>query len=254
MKHTYLLIVAIASLLAGLSSSCKDYSDELNDLYNQIEGRMDTIRQFNQSYDSLKTLVDVMNGLAIIDKVIGPDSQGRYIIKFKGEQPDITLENGKDGLDGQEYNTRLLSVKDSTNGKTYWVINGDWVRDEKGSPIEVVVIKGKDGNDAKQTDPTKMVVPLVSVRDGEVCITYDTYYDPSDGTWHPQANCEWKSTGVKAKGEKGDKGDKGGIYNKAGTYPYYDAWIEGNYIVLAYRNADGSTGYYYFYFNEIIHP
>ena len=61
-------------------------------------------------------------------------------------------QNGKDGVngkDGQDGYTPKIGVRQYTDGKYYWTLDGNWLLDDKGNMIPTTGEDGQDGTDGK---------------------------------------------------------------------------------------------------------
>lgn len=239
MKVFSKIAILMILVLTGIISSCKEYYDDLQDLGNRVVKLEEDSLKFTNELDRLEVMLGIMDGQNKIDSIY-QDANGNWVLLVangSGETSPITLEDGKRGAKGNDINFDLLTVKDSLNGKTYWFYDGDWLRNSKGNPVEVIVIQGKD----KNTDPRTITgVPVIRINKAkdEYEITYDTQYDPSTGKWEPLANATWIPTGVKVQGQRGDQGPQGSDGNiilangEAAPYLYTYISQDGKYLII----------------------
>lgn len=164
---SFTMIAAVALFLAG----CNGYDD--SDLQRRVKALEDNYLSLNNSVNTMSQTVnaldagDVITGVAPINdggKVVG------YTVTFK-KSGSITIMNGNDGAPGSTPN--VSAVKDS-DGKYYWKVDGEWLKDGSGNKIPAA---GSDG-----------VTPQFKIE---------------DGFWYVNAGAGWSKLG-QATGEKGD--------------------------------------------------
>ncbi len=216
MKKKFLDVNAIRSLWVagimmcactlGLSSCSDDYDDsELRDTIENLGDRVAALEEWqksvNTSIESLQSLVSALENRNYITDVTPVKEGGKevgYTITFQNGDP-ITIRHGKDGTDGT---SPVVGVAQDTDGKYYWTLNGDFIKDDKGHKIPV---SGKEGATA--------IAPQVRINSSS-----NEWEISNDG------GKTWTSTGVKATGKpgatgstgpKGDKGDS--IFSKIDT-------------------------------------
>lgn len=146
-------------LVLGIAaSSCKKYDD--TSLWNAVNRNASEIAQLKAQCAQLNT--DISNLRAIVDAmqrneyIIGctPLSDGSgYVITFSSGV-SIVVKNGTDGKDAH---TPVISVKMDDDGCYYWTLDGEWLLDAGGRRIKA---EGKDGQDG--------VTPELKIEDGYV--------------------------------------------------------------------------------------
>ncbi len=237
-KALFLLVIAIG----GFFTSCKEYFDDLQSIGQRVVKLEADSLQFTQQYENLKSILAVLKGHQNIDSVY-QDKAGNWVfvlLDSLNNRTPVTLRDGVKGEDGDPFDSSTLSVRDSTNGKTYWIYKGTWLIGDDGKAIEVPIVKG---DDAKQVDPRTIDrVPIIAIDPvtRHYMFTYDTIYDPSTGTWRAQENAKWTDTGLVFKGDKGEKGEKGDqgddgqitIYEGKGLAPYYVYYDESKHHLV----------------------
>ena len=55
--------------------------------------------------------------------------------------------DGKDGVNGQDGHSPVVSVRRDTDGNWYWTLDGAWLRDAEGNRVRANGLDGKDGQD-----------------------------------------------------------------------------------------------------------
>lgn len=237
-KNTALLLFVV--MATALFSSCKEYYDDMQGLGERVVALENDSLNFAHQYENLMAIIAVLNDHKNITDV-RKDAAGNWVLEFD-DNTVVTLSDGQKGAKGDDFNTDKLSVRDSSDGKTYWVYGGTWMLDGNGNAIEVPIVTG---DDAKIVDPrTISGVPVIAIDPitGHYMFTHDTQYDPSTGTWRALTNAEWTDTGMSAKGGVGDKGptgetgDNGKITINGGREeaPYYLTYIteDKKYLII----------------------
>lgn len=239
----FLLVVAIT----GFFTACKDHYDDIQDLGQRVVNLEQSSQDFTQQYENLMKILTALQSKEHITKVT-MDEDGNWVLEFSGTTGTITLWDGLTGPAGDDFNFNFLTVKDSLDGKTYWVYRDQWLTDADGNPIEVVVVTGEDAPDADIDPRTYTNVPVIVVDPitGTYKYTYNTQYDPSTGTWRPLTNAEWVDTGLSAKGDMGEQGETGEQGNPGVIYvvdpktgersaaPYMYTYLseDGKYLII----------------------
>lgn len=149
MKHNFLKTsVAILAGLAIVVSACDKYDD--SDLVSRmdkaeadISALQAQVEQLNKNISSLTVLVDALNSQDRIVSVTELSDKSGYVIKFS-KAGDITIYNGKNGLDGKDGTngtdgkdgvTPTIGVKLDSDGNYYWTVNGEYLLDGSGNKI-----------------------------------------------------------------------------------------------------------------------
>lgn len=149
MKHNFLkTYVAILAGLAIVVSACDKYDD--SDLVSRmdkaeadISALQAQVEQLNKNISSLTVLVDALNSQDRIVSVTELSDKSGYVIKFS-KAGDITIYNGKNGLDGKDGTngtdgkdgvTPTIGVKLDSDGNYYWTVNEEYLLDGSGNKI-----------------------------------------------------------------------------------------------------------------------
>lgn len=188
-----------------LIASCgDDYDDSflvsrVDNLESRVQKLEELCKQMNTNISSLQVLVAVLQNNDYITGVI-PVKQGDeilgYTISFSRSEPIVIFHgedgsDGKDGVDGQDAVLPLIGIKQDVDGVFYWTLNGEWLKDEKGSKIQAQGINGIDGENGNDgQDGKDAVTPKLKIENNYWYVSYD------------EEN-SWKQLG-KAIGEKGD--------------------------------------------------
>ncbi|MDY3769069.1 MAG: leucine-rich repeat protein [Sphaerochaetaceae bacterium] len=173
------------SLLVVVSCSKFDDSaiwDELNKHEDRIVKLETLCNQMNTNITSLQTIIIALQGndyVVNIAPIKEGDKEIGYTITF-AKSGSITIYHGKDGKNGQDgadgkdgqngkdgY-TPIIGVKQHTDGKYYWTLDGKWLLDDSGNMIPTTGEDGQDGTDGKDG-----ITPQFKIEDGYWYLSYD---------------------------------------------------------------------------------
>lgn len=175
MKKFVLLFLGLV-----LMTSCYDDSELWNSISDHDE-RIDKLEwicsQMNTNISSLQEIVDALQEKDFVvstSPIVEDGEEIGYTIKFTSGK-SITIYHGISPIIG----VRLLG-----DGKYYWTVNGEWVRDASGNKIPAT---GQPGKDA--------IAPKLKIVDDYWYISYD-------------AGSTWNRLGI-AVGEDGEDGEDG---------------------------------------------
>lgn len=167
------MLVAAAVML--FASGCvTKYDDtpiwnEIDSINNRIEELEELCTTLNNNITSVQQIVKAIEDKDYVTSVTEIKRNGEvigYTINFtKGESINIYNgedgkdgkdgvdgEDGKDGLngaDGEDGETPVIGVKQASDGKYYWTINGNWLLDNNGNKIPATGEDGKNGADGE---------------------------------------------------------------------------------------------------------
>lgn len=204
LKHSLLLLLtAIAMFSCGDDYDDTELRNDVNDLKSRVEKLESWCSTANTQISALQGLISALQENDYVTGVT-PIMEGAketgYTITF-AKSKSITILHGKDGKDGLDGETPLISVQKADDGLYYWTVktSGDteaqWLTDAEGNKIAASARDGKDG-----------VTPEISIAtadDGQL-------YWKLNGEWLLSAGNKVPASGVKGdKGDKGDQGDKG---------------------------------------------
>ncbi|MCI7662987.1 MAG: leucine-rich repeat protein [Bacteroides sp.] len=188
MKRYFLLLLSLLVVI-----SCHKFDD--SDLWDKINNHEDRIlkletlcSQMNTNITSLQTIIVALQSndyIVNVSPIKEGDKEIGYTIAF-AKSGAITIYHGKDGKngkdgkdgtdgkDGQNGYAPEIGVKQHSDGKYYWTLDGTWLLDNNGNMIPTT---GKDGNDGANgtdgTDGTDGITPQLKIEDGYWLISYD---------------------------------------------------------------------------------
>lgn len=154
--------------------------------WSAFEALQRLCNETNTNLSALQAIVTALQNNDYITSVDPLTENGKvvgYTIKFAKSNP-IVIYNGKDGADGVDGTTPIISIKKDMDGIYYWTLDGEFIVVD-GQKIKAQGIDGDDGSDG--------VTPKLEIREGYWWISYDS------GT-------NWSQLG-KAMGEDGKDAD-----------------------------------------------
>lgn len=201
-RKVWIACSMVCACMFGLSSCGDDYDDsELRSDIENLEGRITALEEWQKSVNtdirSLQSLVAALEDKDYVTAVTPLEDGTGYVISFL-KSGNVTIkhgERGEQGENGEDGTTPVISVKQDSDGKHYWTVNGEWLLDN-GNKMPVTGKKGDKGD--KGDKGADAIAP-------QVRINTDTnlWEISTDG------GKTWTSTGVKATGDKGNTGAQG---------------------------------------------
>lgn len=219
-KHyALLLIVALAMFGCGDDYDDTALKNDISDLKSRVEKLESWCSTANTQISALQGLVSALQENDYVTGVT-PIMEGAkevgYTITFAKSKP-ITILNGKDGENGTDGITPIISVKQDTDGQYYWTVTtGEaapvWMTDAEGKKINAAGQAGEAGH-----------TPVISVEtsDGKLCWKVDGKWLLDEKGNKVPATGEKGATGATgATGSTGSKGDQGDSIFKEGGIDY----------------------------------
>lgn len=181
--------------------SCSDSKVDwlrLQLMEKQLTGLENWQRELNSNITALQGLVDALNNSKYITSVT-ETAEGYTMVL--NDRNVLQLYHGHKGSTGDAGQTLvpLISVRDSSDGHVYWTVNGKVISDKDGNAVRADGDKGQSGDPGQQGEQGEAgTIP-------QVRINADT------DMWEISTDRgqTWRSTGVKATGEKGEQGAVG---------------------------------------------
>lgn len=142
----------VCACMFGLSSCGDDYDDsELRSDIENLEGRITALEEWQKSVNtdirSLQSLVAALEDKDYVTAVTPLEDGTGYVISFL-KSGNVTIkhgERGEQGENGEDGTTPVISVKQDSDGKHYWTVNGEWLLDN-GNKMPVTGEKGDKGD------------------------------------------------------------------------------------------------------------
>ena len=237
MKRTLLFALSLLAVVACSKFDDSAIWEELNKHEDRIVKLETLCNQMNTNIASLQTIIIALQSNDYVVN-IAPIKEGNkeigYTITFS-KSGSITIyhgkdgENGKDGVngaDGEDGYTPKIGVKQHTDGKYYWTLDGNWLLDDSGNMIPTTGedgqdgvngadgkdgqdgTNGKDGQDGKDGEDGQDGANGIDGKDGKDGITPQLKIE--DGYWYLSYDngTTWQKLG-KATGNNGLDGADG---------------------------------------------
>lgn len=153
-----------------------------------------------QLNDNLAALQDLVEALKANRYIVSVTEIPEGYSLLLSDQSVLTIYHGKKGEQGAAgpVAVPVISVRDSSDGHTYWTLEGEWLRNASGEVMRADGEPGKPGEPGSPGEPGEPgMIPQVRINAEEI---WEISLDGGQ---------TWTSTGVKAKGEKGDSGEEG---------------------------------------------
>lgn len=201
-RKVWIVCSMVCACMFGLSSCGDDYDDsELRGDIESLEDRISVLEEWQKSVNtdirSLQSLVAALENKDYVTAVTPLEDGTGYVISFL-KSGNITIkhgERGEQGEKGEDGTTPVISVKQDTDGKYYWTVNGEWLLDN-GNKMPVTGEKGDKGD--KGDKGADAITPQVRINT-----------DTNEWEISTDGGTTWASTGVKATGNKGNTGAQG---------------------------------------------
>lgn len=129
------LLAVTAVLFAGSCSyDDTDLKNRVDDLENRVTTLEETVKAMNSDLKALTAVVNAIEAgdyITNVSDVMAGDEVVGYTITFAKREP-ITIYHGDNGNDGK---TPAIGVTVGEDGKYYWTIDGNIMKDEAGNPV-----------------------------------------------------------------------------------------------------------------------
>ena len=163
------LLYIIPAFILAYSCSYDDswVQDEFQKQKAAVEKLEARCRQMNENIISLEEVLTSLQGNNLVTSVSALSENGEingyevffqngksYKLYFGSDGKDgsngidgnngkdgidgVDGTDGKDGADGKDAHKPMISVKQDNDGKWYWTLDGDWLRDEDGNKIPAI--------------------------------------------------------------------------------------------------------------------
>lgn len=241
MKRILLLTLSLLTLLGCSKFDDSEIWEKINNHEDRIT-RLETLcNQMNTNIISLQTIIIALQSNDYVVN-IAPIMEGNkeigYTITF-AKSGSITIyhgkngkdgangadgkdgQNGTDGKDGKDGYTPKIGVKQDTDGRYYWTLDGTWLLDDNGNMIPATGKDGEDGQDGANgsdgkdgqdgengkdgtngKDGKDGVTPQLKIEDGYWYLSYD-----NGSTWQKLGKATGNNGLNGANGADGEDGD-----------------------------------------------
>lgn len=144
-KTVYSIAVATMVCLASCGYNDDDVWNAINSQEERITALENWQKTINENIAALQALVNENDYITDVTPIVENGETTGYIISFF-KQGSITIYNGTKGDKGETGDTPSIGVTKQEDGKYYWTLNGELLKDAEGNPI---CASGQDGEDGK---------------------------------------------------------------------------------------------------------
>ena len=161
-KYLFLLIIGMVTIASCQKFDDSDIWDKLNDHEVRIAYLEEVCKNLNTSIVNLQTLVTALETNDYIISASPLVTGDGYTFLFRSGK-SVVIYNGKDGQNGTDGVTPLISVKQDTDGYYYWTVDGEWLLVD-GKKVKAVATDGKNGENG--TNGTDGITPQFKIEEG----------------------------------------------------------------------------------------
>lgn len=250
---------AFLLLLAALTLAACKYDDSA--LWEQVNQNTEELAaqaariaaleawqaETNTNIEALQTLLSTTDYITAVTPVVKDGVEVGFTISFLNT-PSITIYHGAKGDKGDTGDTPQIGAAQAEDGNWYWTLNGEFLTDADGNPIQANGTQGEQGEPGSDGDDG-ISAPLPQLATGtkltEQNVTTDTQNNPIE----PDAiylSVDGGKTWTRVSGEKGEQGEQGdpgatGATGAQGDSFFDDVDITTNPDYVTFKLADGST-------------
>lgn len=145
-KTVYSIAVATMVCLASCGYNDDDVWNAINSQEERITALENWQKTINENIAALQALVNENDYITDVTPIVENGETTGYIISFF-KQGSITIYNGTKGDKGETGDTPSIGVTKQEDGKYYWTLNGELLKDAEGNPICASGQDGEDGED-----------------------------------------------------------------------------------------------------------
>ena len=223
-KTVYSIAVATMVCLASCGYNDDDVWNAINNQEERITALENWQKTINENIAALQALVNENDYITDVTPIVENGETTGYIISFF-KQGSITIYNGAKGDKGETGDTPSIGVAKQEDGKYYWTLNGELLKDAEGNPICASGQDGEDGEDGSDgsngSSGTSAPTPLVEIGKN-LSVTADKYGNSiiTDAIY---LSVDGGKTWVKVSGDNGSSGTgtEGFIINVVDKNDYY---------------------------------
>ena len=191
----------------------------------------------NTNIQALQTLLSTTDYITAVTPVVKDGVEVGFTISFLNT-PAITIYHGTKGDKGDKGDTPQIGAAQDDDGNWYWTLNGEFLTDTDGNPIQANGTQGEPGSDGDDGISAPLPQLATGAKLTDQGITTDSQNNPiaADAIY---LSVDGGQTWTRVSGEKGDTGSTGP------TGPQGDSFFESvdttNADYILFTLADGST-------------
>lgn len=171
-KYLSLLFMAMVTIV-----SCQKFDDsEIWDKLNNHESRLAYLEEVCKNMNAdIVNLQAIVTALETNDYIISASplvTGDGYTLLFKSGK-SVVIYDGKDGSNGVNGITPVISVKQDTDGAYYWTVNGEWLLVD-GNKVRASATDGMNGENGENgVNGIDGITPKFKIENDYWYISYD---------------------------------------------------------------------------------
>ena len=142
-KYLSLLFMVMMAIVSCQKFDDSKIWDKLNDHETRIAYLEEVCKNMNTSIVNLQTVVTALETNDYIVSASPLVTGDGYTFLFKSGK-SIVIYNGKDGQNGTNGSTPVISVRQDTDGYYYWTVDGEWLIVD-GEKVKAAATDGENG-------------------------------------------------------------------------------------------------------------
>lgn len=147
MRKITILLMAICFVTSCNEFDDSEIWDKLNDHEYRIAYLEEVCNKMNADIANLQTIVTAIENNDFIVNAFPLSDGNGYSLTFKSGK-SIVVYNGKNGVNGKDGITPIISVMKDVDGIYYWTVNGEWLL-VNGEKVRASALDGEKGADGK---------------------------------------------------------------------------------------------------------
>jgi len=169
------------------------FREELYEIHTElddIKARLDSLcKVTNTNISSLQSIVDAMQKNDYVEDIT-PITEGGQVIGYEitfTQSGSVKIYHGEDGATGaagKDGSTPVIGVKQDTDGRWYWTIDGEFMLDSKGEKVLAAGQDGAPGADGEDGEDGKPGQDGAAGADGKDGVTPQLKIEMTTGMSH----------------------------------------------------------------------
>ena len=237
-------------LLAALTFAACKYDD--SELWEQVNQNTEELAaqaariaaleawqaETNTNIEALQTLLSTTDYITAVTPVVKDGVEVGFTISFLNT-PAITIYHGTKGDKGDKGDTPQIGAAQAEDGNWYWTLNGEFLTDADGNPIQANGTQGEQGEPGSDGDDAPLPQLATGAKLTDQGITTDSQNNPiaADAIY---LSVDGGKTWTRVSGEKGEQGNTGATGEKGDSF-FKSIDYTSNDDYVTFTLADGTT-------------
>ena len=237
-------------LLAALTFAACKYDD--SELWEQVNQNTEELAaqaariaaleawqaETNTNIQALQTLLSTTDYITAVTPVVKDGVEVGFTISFLNT-PAITIYHGTKGDKGDKGDTPQIGAAQAEDGNWYWTLNGEFLTDADGNPIQANGTQGEQGEPGSDGDDAPLPQLATGAKLTDQGITTDSQNNPiaADAIY---LSVDGGKTWTRVSGEKGEQGNTGATGEKGDSF-FKSIDYTSNDDYVTFTLADGTT-------------